>query len=81
MTKDMHNDIDKHGTYRESNDPFCGHLKMIWARQRCWCKDDKEMVTCQQTRKLDDRDGCEHDKIVDKENIVGISRRSHGHAK
>ena len=45
MTKDMHNDIDKHGTSRESNDPLCGHLKMIWARQRCWCKDDKEMVT------------------------------------
>ena len=30
MTKDMHNDIDKHGTSRDSNDPFCGHLKMIW---------------------------------------------------
>ena len=49
MTKDMHNDIDKqackHGTSKESNDPFCGHLKMIWERQRCWCKDDKEMVT------------------------------------
>ena len=45
MTKDMHNDIDKHGTSRESNDPLCGHLKMIWASQRCWCKYDKEMVT------------------------------------
>ena len=49
MTKDMHNNIAsnhaKHGTSRESNDPFCGHLKMIWEIQRCWYKDDKEMET------------------------------------
>ena len=72
---------DKHGTYRESNDPFCGHLKKIWERQICWCKYEKEMVTWKQTSKLDYRDGCKHDKIVDKENIAGISRRSCGHAK
>ena len=36
---------DKHGTSRESNEPLCGHFKMTWEIQRCWCKDDKEMVT------------------------------------
>ena len=54
---------DKHGTSTESNDPFCGHLKMIWERQGCWCKYDKEMVTWRQTSKIDDRDGCGDDKI------------------
>ena len=47
MTKDMHNDFDKHGTSRESNDPFCGHLKMIWERQRL--QGDGDMTMDKQT--------------------------------